>query len=332
MGPEEFGNMKILLAEDEVSSGSALRAILEKRGNEVTLVSSGTEAWEMINQGDWRLVISDWMMPGMDGLELCRRIRSRRESPYVYIILLTCRGDRNDRLEGMAAGADDFLAKPLDLEELSVRLSVANRILDVQSELEERNSFLARQAMTDPLTGLANRIRLREALETSAVLSTQQDVSCSVVMMDVDHFKSFNDDFGHLAGDEVLRTVASLLRSFARRRDMVARFGGEEFVICLPGAEATEAKGVAERLRAAIERHAWRHRRVTASFGVATLPPGLANASALLHHADQALYSSKRRGRNRVVHYEDLSFMPNESESLDPDDAKPMARSLVMPK
>ncbi|WP_422927921.1 GGDEF domain-containing response regulator [Singulisphaera sp. PoT] len=302
--------MRILLAEDEVCSGSALRAVLEKQGHEVVLVTSGTEAWERICQEDWRLLISDWMMPGMDGIELCRRVRNRSEGPYTYIMLLTCRGDRTDRLEGMTAGADDFLAKPLDLEELSVRLEVARRILEVQAQLEQQNSQLARQATTDPLTGLANRTRLRDALESAAVLSTQQRVPCSVVITDVDNFKSFNDEFGHLAGDEVLKTVASLLRAFARRHDMVARFGGEEFVICLPGTDAHEASGIAERLRATFERYAWKHRKVTASFGVATLPPGLSNATVLLHQADQALYRSKRSGRNRVTHYQDLSSFP----------------------
>ena len=183
----------------------------QQLGHEPQLITSSVAAFELVESGDRRMVITDWMMPDMDGLELCRKIRAGRRHPYTYILMVTGRTDRLDRLAGLAAGADDFLSKPVDEEELVVRLAIAERILGIQAELEAKNARLEEMAKLDPLTGLANRRRLAEGID--AVLSAGELAApLSVLAIDVDHFKSYNDEFGHAAGDEVLRLVAATLQ------------------------------------------------------------------------------------------------------------------------
>jgi len=295
--------MKILVVEDQKTLGLSLCWTLEKLGHEPRLILSGSAASELIDREDRRLIITDWVMPDLDGLELCRRIRARQGRPYNYVIILTSRTDRRDRLEGLAAGADDFLTKPVDEDELAIRLAIAERILVVQADLEEKNARLGAMAGTDPLTGLANRRRLFDPTE-GVIAQWREGSPYSILALDVDHFKSFNDSVGHAAGDEVLRTVAGILRAGTRSTDLVVRTGGEEFVIVLPKTGAEEALAMADRLRIAIETHPWPARQVTASFGVTIAhDPTQANDLAdLLDLADRALYHSKRFGRNRVTH------------------------------
>ena len=223
----------------------------------------------------------------MDGLELCRRIRALSGRPYTYFVLVTARGGHEDRLEALAAGADDFLAKPFDTRELVARLEIAHRLLAMQEELERKNAALRALATTDELTGLKNRRRFFEDLESQFALAARQRSPLSLVLLDVDHFKAYNDAFGHPAGDDVLRGVADALRSVTRGHDTVARYGGEEFAVLLPGTGPDVARGMAERLREAIERRAWPHRPVTASFGVATTTPGTGAAQELVDQADR---------------------------------------------
>jgi diguanylate cyclase (GGDEF)-like protein len=295
--------MRILVVDDQKTLGLALSGTLAQLGHEPKLIASGIAALELISREDWRLVITDWMMPEMDGPELCRKIRAARRHPYTYIIMVTGRTDRLDRLQGLAAGADDFLTKPVDEEELAVRLAIAERILGVQAELEAKNALLQDMANLDPLTGLANRRRLSEGID-AAVAKAAVNAPLSVLAIDVDHFKSYNDEFGHLAGDEVLRTVAAALRANTRSGDLVARSGGEEFIVLLPGVDSRVAVEIAESLRASIASQSWPHRLVTASFGVATASNSteIADISGLLGAADRALYRSKETGRNRVTH------------------------------
>jgi two-component system chemotaxis response regulator CheY len=294
--------MRILLVDDQKTTGMALSQILAGLGHEPRLVAGGAVAWDLIEREDWRLILTDWMMPDMDGLELCRRIRAREGGPYRYIVMLTVKTDRSDRLEGLEAGADDFLTKPVDKDELIIRLAIARRILAVQAELEEKNARLVELASTDPLTGLGNRRRL-DAMMEDASLSVDRYRSYSVVSLDIDHFKSYNDLYGHGAGDEVLRVVAGLLRTGTRAGDSVVRTGGEEFVIVMPRTDSQEVSAVAERLRRSIEGYPWADRPITASFGVATAcgSPEGAGMADLLELADRALYRSKRSGRNRVT-------------------------------
>ena len=299
--------MRILVVEDQKALGLALSRTLEKLGHDPHLVLSGSEAWGLILSQDWRLIITDWVMPEVDGLELCRRIRARQGRPYNYVIIWTGRTGRSQRLQGLAAGADDFLSKPVDEDELAVRLVIAQRILGVQGELEEQNARLGALVTTDPLTGLANRRRLFEGTDV-ALIQPRNDDPCSIVALDIDHFKAYNDAFGHAAGDEVLRTIAKILRAGTRSADVLVRTGGEEFVVVLPQTGLDEAMVIADRLRAAIENHSWPARRVTASFGV-TETNGSTDTNKLKHFlalADHALYLSKRSGRNRVTHTRSL--------------------------
>jgi diguanylate cyclase (GGDEF)-like protein len=315
--------MKILIVEDDLLSSLVLRKTLEKMGHEIVTAVDGLDAWQRVQQDDIRLVISDWMMPRMDGLDLCRRIRSRLQRAYIYIFLLTAKQQREDRIEGLRAGADDFLVKPLDRSELMARVHVALRILAMQEELQSRsreleeahaelkrkNAKLAEAAISDSLTGLKNRRHFREVLEQSYSFAVRQGLPLSVVMLDVDQFKPYNDMFGHPAGDSLLADLAATLVDNARDHDLVARYGGEEFVILLPGTTAEQARLVCERARMIIESKPWPLRPITASLGVATNTPATANASQLVDEADQALYHSKKLGRNRVTHYRDLALV-----------------------
>jgi two-component system, cell cycle response regulator len=295
--------MRILVVDDQRTIGLALCGTLTQLGHQPQLVTSSVAAFELIERGDRRMVITDWMMPDMDGPELCRKIRAAKRYPYTYILMVTGRTDRLDRLAGLAAGADDFLSKPVDEEELVVRLAIAERILGVQAELEAKNARLEEMAKLDPLTGLANRRRLAEGIET-VLAGGEVATPLSVLAIDVDHFKSYNDEFGHQAGDEVLRMIAATLRANTRSGDLVARSGGEEFIVLLPGVDAGVAESIAESLRAAIESQDWPHRCVTASFGIGTVwnSAELTDISALFNAADGALYQSKNAGRNRVTH------------------------------
>ncbi len=211
----------------------------------------------MIRSGDMPLLISDWMMPNLDGLELCRRIRTDRIGRYIYIILLTSLDRREDRVKGLRTGADDFLTKPPDPDELTVRLEVAGRILAVHDQLERQNARLAELASTDELTGVKNRRRFREDLELLFAQARRQGTPLSLILLDIDHFKEYNDSFGHPAGDEVLKAFGATLRETVRGHDVVARYGGEEFVVLLPATAADEAVDVAERLRSAIAGRGW---------------------------------------------------------------------------
>jgi len=295
--------MKILIAEDQSLSARYLRRLLELMGHEVIETGDGEEAWEEIRRGQVNLLISDWMMPRLDGPELCRRIRSQFNDGYIYIILLSARTSREDKLSGLNAGADDFLTKPIDSDELCVRLEIATRILEVHQALGRQNSRLTEMATTDELTGVSNRRRFGEDLNLHAALAARHNLPLSLIMIDVDYFKSFNDSFGHRAGDEVLKTIATILRSEVREHDIVARYGGEEFVVLLPSTGSEAAMEVAERLRRAITRGSWNMVPLTASFGVATTDPSHSiTVEDLVAQADEALYHSKNHGRNRVTH------------------------------
>ncbi len=313
--------LSILIAEDHAPSALGLKLRLEAMGHKVLITNNGDEAWAIVQQGRERLVISDWKMPGIDGLELCRRIRSLSGRLYTYIILMIGKGRTENRLEGFQAGADDFMTKPLDPRELASRVEIAGRVLNMQeeildrsvqleqmqAELFHRNERLVELAMTDSLTGLKNRRHFLEALEANASLAARQGKPLSIVMLDVDRFKRYNDTFGHRAGDEVLARIATILRNNVRNQDEVARYGGEEFIILLPRTDAPNARGIAERLRAALAENPWRLRRITASLGVATAMVTAKDVSWLLEEANQALYQAKRRGRNRVIHHEEMS-------------------------
>ena len=255
-------------------------------------------------------MISDWMMPRLNGPDLCRRIRTAGGDSYTYIILLTSLNDRENRLEGLRAGADDFLTKPPDPDELAVRLEIAGRILKLYDQLALKNAQLEDLATIDELTGVKNRRRFREDHELLFAQADRHGSPLSILMLDIDHFKQYNDAFGHPAGDEVLRRVGRILGENVRAHDVVARYGGEEFVVLMPATQAIEALDVAERLRSAIVWEPWPLRNVTASLGVATSDCATPSAAALLDQADQALYQSKQAGRNRITRHQPAAGDP----------------------
>lgn len=446
--------MTILIVEDDRVSALVLRKTLEGMNYKVIVASNGKKAWDCLEREYVPVVITDWMMPDLDGLELCRRIRGLKRRPYTYLILLTARDQRADRLEGLGAGADDFLTKPLDPDELAARLRTAERLLDMQAQLrklhqdlkqqnrrlaetmgylqvashrfaelfngmptpcftydakgciqewnrafetlfglsaeqtlgraiwqilgrseakeeileyvrrvfagegfsglertysrpdgttievewttfpvrapdgsvvggisaamditkrncyerglEAANAKLQELVATDGLTGLVNHRTLHERLEVEFESARRYQEPLSVILLDLDRFKAYNDSLGHLAGDEAMRHVAAILQQTARAVDIVARYGGEEFAIVLPQTGLAEAVLAAERLRQGIERAEWTSRPVTASFGVTSLKPDAEDYRGLLREADKALYISKSKGRNRVTHFDDL--------------------------
>ena len=309
--------MKILIAEDQPPAALFLRRTLERMGHEPVVAVDGEQAWGLVQEAPTPLLISDWMMPRLDGLELCRRIRGRAASArdadapgYTYVILLTSKDRRQDRLAGLRAGADDFLIKPPDPDELAIRLEIAGRILAVHDALARQNARLAELATVDELTGVKNRRRFREDLEMLHAVASRHGAPLSVVMLDVDRFKQYNDEFGHPAGDEVLQVVGKTLRDNTRDQDVVARYGGEEFALLLPSTNVESSLNLAERLRAKIEGHPWTRRPVTASFGVATTGLHISDSPGLVEAADQALYRSKKAGRNRVSHYDQCEDEP----------------------
>lgn len=292
--------MKILIAEDEDVSRLKLESLLTAWGYEVVAVEDGTEAWKILDHEDApRLAILDWIMPGIDGPEICRRVRQSQHTPYTYLIILTAKTHREDIILGMDAGADDYVNKPFDAQELKVRVRAGQRIVELEEALRV-------QATHDSLTGAWNHGAIIEMLERELARAKREGSTLGVVLADLDHFKQVNDHHGHLAGDEVLRAAAQRMTRALRRYDFLGRYGGEEFLILLPRCGLADALGLAERLRRSVAADpvvsAAGEIRFTMSLGVtASDQEDPSAAEALLHRADEALYQAKRQGRNRVA-------------------------------
>lgn len=298
--------MKVLVVDDDPGSLMVARAVVEQAGYECLSATDGDSAWELFQRCQPQVVVTDWMMPGLNGLELCRAIRSAEVDTYTYLVLLTSFGSQNDVLAGMEAGADDYVTKPLDPFTLRTRLLVARRVTALHSQLGKYRQELTRQARTDPLTNVDNRLKLTEDLDLLHNRSMRYGGRYSLVLCDVDHFKSFNDLQGHPAGDEALKSVAKTLAALARDTDGVYRYGGEEFLLILPDQDIGAAEAAVERIRSGIEALAITHygnpRQVlTISAGISTFASDHAVSSGqLLKEADDALYAAKAAGRNRV--------------------------------
>jgi two-component system, cell cycle response regulator len=244
----------------------------------------------------------DW--PGMEGIEICRHIRKRLDRPYIYVLLLTGRNERQDLLQGLTQGADDYLTKPFDAQELRARLHVGERILDLQDGLIEAKEELRFRAMHDSLTGIANRGAVLDAVKREHSRQVREKGPFGVVIADLDHFKNINDTYGHFCGDAVLKEAARRMSACTRSYDTVGRYGGEEFLVVVVGADSSITLGLAERMREAIESKPFVTESgaiaVTASFGAAvSLTPAATDPSLLVRRADEALYRAKRNGRNR---------------------------------
>jgi diguanylate cyclase (GGDEF)-like protein len=296
--------MKILIADDDPVSRRRLEVALTRLGHEAVPVGDGTEAISALAAPDApRLAILDWMMPGVDGLEVCRTLR-RGAAPYVYVILLTTRDRREDMVAGLQADADEFIIKPFDAVELRARLRSGERVLELQEGLLAAQEALRFQATHDPLTGLWNRAMVLDQLHRELARLARQAGPLAVALADLDHFKRVNDTHGHAAGDAVLRQAAERMRGALRGCDSLGRYGGEEFLVVLPGCDLAAAERAAERLRAAIAAEPMSAGKVllpvSVSIGVAACDPDARDPTCLIDAADEALYRAKALGRNRV--------------------------------
>jgi diguanylate cyclase (GGDEF)-like protein len=299
--------MRVLIADDDDVLRHILESTLTKWGYEIAVARNGLEAWRLLQVNDApRLAILDWIMPGMDGVELCREIRKWEDRPYIYILLLTAKHRKEDVIAGMEAGADDYIFKPFDPQELKVRLRAGRRILDLQAELLSARETLRYQATHDGMTGLLNRTAALDTLRNELERANRQNVPLCLMLADFDHFKDINDSHGHTIGDAVLCEAARRMRSAVRKYDSVGRYGGEEFLFILPGCDSADARNQAERLQACVTNEPVLVPRGTISFTISIgvvvkYNVTVGDLDALIQTADAALYEAKLAGRNRVV-------------------------------
>ncbi len=314
--------MKVLVADDSIVSQHLLGATLKKWGYEVVLAGDGTQAWEILQRADApALAVIDWMMPGLTGLELCKNIREQAREPYIYILLLTSKNLKEDLIQGMDAGADDYIVKPFDQHELNVRLRAGMRLVELQAELLSAREALREQATKDSLTKIWNRSSILENLRGELARSERDAKPVGVILVDLDHFKGINDAFGHFAGDVVLQEATERMRHSIRNYDAIGRYGGEEFLILVPGCDEMSTFAQAERLRSHLAKGQIQLPTtgvtLTASFGCTSALPGRhTTAEMLVRRADEALYLAKKLGRNRV------EFLPSIQEVNVADDLK----------
>jgi two-component system cell cycle response regulator len=297
---------RVLVAEDDAMFRRILQSWLTTWGYAVTMAEDGAEAWAILQQEIRpQVLILDWMMPAINGLELCAKVRERNQFPYQYILLATARDAKQDLVRGLEAGADDYLTKPFDRSELRARLRACNRILTLQDDQIRAHEQLRFQATHDALTGSFNRGEILEMLRRELERGARSKTTTGILMLDIDHFKMINDTYGHLTGDAVLREVTQRISKAVRSYDSVGRYGGEEFVVVLPGCSREQVDHGAERVRAAVDNGpVWVNEAqvpVTVSIGAAVTTHGGISEKEMLAAADVALYQAKRIGRNRTV-------------------------------
>jgi len=294
------GEGRILVVDDEPAMRAILARLLSRAGYEVSEASDGLEALEQIARDPPALVVCDWLMPRMDGLELCRRLKARG-SDAPFTILVSAKSDSDDFVTGLDAGADGYIAKPVQSGEFLAQVRAGLRIRGLEQRLLRLNHELHRVAVTDSLTQVANRRAFSARLVHEFDRQARSGEPFGLLMMDVDHLKQCNDSLGHQAGDEVLHGTADIIGRQLRSIDLLARWGGDEFAALLPGAGGDEAITCAERLRMAMHEAALGGGAITLSFGAAAAPEHGRDPDTLIHAADQALYAAKRAGRDRVV-------------------------------
>lgn len=307
--------MKVLVAEDDAVSRLLLKGTLERAGYEVVSVENGRQALDQLCGEDApRLALLDWMMPELDGPTVCREVRKQIGQAYRHIILVTSRESKQDVVEGLESGADDYLIKPYDPEELKARLRSGQRILDLEDKLVEAREDMRFRATRDALTGIYNRGMILDFLGREVSRTQREHGNIAVLLCDLDHFKKVNDTYGHLVGDEVLREVAKRLVSSVRSYDIVGRYGGEEFLIILNNCPTKNALMRADEMRKEVSLRPMVTEAgpltITMSTGVATSDEWQGHPfEDYLREADKALYQAKAEGRNRVK-YAQLALAP----------------------
>ncbi len=309
--------MKILVVEDDRISRKLLEKTVRYWGHEVIVAADGEEAWDIFQEEEVKLVIADWMMPKMDGVELCRKIRAKETSGYIYFILLTGKDKKEDIVKGLEAGADDYIAKPFDMEELQVRVRAGERILNLEKELKELNVKLEEIAMTDPLMEIGNRRAFYDVIKKVHDRSCRYLQGYGIIMCDIDSFKNYNDEYGHIEGDNILQSVSAALKEVIRYSDDIFRWGGEEIVIIAHEQRSENSLLVAEKLRRSIDNLKIEHKGcergyLTISCGVAAFNEDDKNNhwESILDRADKALYIAKESGRNKVC------ILPDDTEAV----------------
>jgi diguanylate cyclase (GGDEF)-like protein len=314
--------VNVLVADDDPTNRLILKQIVTRLGHDCTVAEDGESAWELLRSRPFDVLLTDWLMPGIEGTELCRRLRSDPTAPYTYVVLITSLSDHEQVLAGMDAGADDHLAKPVDPFEVETRLVAARRVTHLHSEirayreqLELANVELLAQSRTDPLTGLGNRRLMERDLAVAMARARRGHGTFSVALFDIDHFKAYNDHYGHAAGDEALRRTAEAIAGACRAEDAAYRYGGEEFFVILQDVRVQAALSAGERIRSEVESAAIPHRHsshsvITVSGGVASWADAGTSPALLLEAADRALYESKTAGRNRVTGAEEPDRAP----------------------
>ncbi len=296
--------MRILIAEDDLTSRTVLTGVLKKNGHEIVETIDGAAAWDRLQQPDAPLlIILDWMMPHMDGLEVVHRVRAVATELPPYILMLTTRNEKADIIAGLDAGANDYLAKPFDAGELRARVEVGRRMIELQQELVESRKILAHQSTHDSLTGVLNRRGVLDRLREELSRAQRYGDSLAIGMVDIDHFKQVNDTYGHQTGDDVLGGLTVLLKESLREYDSVGRMGGEEFLLIAPMRSGGDCLSVFQRTCLKVAERSITTRSgklsVTVSIGVTTAGCDV-SIDEILAAADKALYRAKEEGRNRV--------------------------------
>ncbi len=300
----------ILVVDDDAVSRTLVKKHLTKAGFAADSAANGSEALELFDKNFYPIMLTDWMMPEIDGPQLCRLIREKKTDGYVFIILITARDSKTDIVSGLESGADDYLTKPIHPAELIARINTGIRILKLEKSLKNANEEIRLLSISDPLTGCYNRSYLNERFPQELRRAQRYSHPLSVVLADIDHFKNVNDSYGHQAGDEVLKIFAHCIDNQIRKKvDWVVRYGGEEFLIVLPETTCEGAHSIADRLRIAVSKKRIQvngnHINITASFGGATAKFSMRciqdiDMDKLIYRADEQLYRSKGDGRNRV--------------------------------
>jgi diguanylate cyclase (GGDEF)-like protein len=298
---------KVLVVDDVADNVVLLTYELADHGFEVVTAFNGRQALDVAKTERPDVILLDIMMPGMDGFQVCRKLKENHELRSIPVIMVSAREQEDDVVKGLDAGAHDYVTKPFKLPVVLARVRSAVRAKADHDLIVSMNEQLAEHAAMDALTGLRNRGRFREALYNLHRESLLRKLPLSLIMIDVDWFKNYNDAFGHPAGDGVLCTVANLIQKSAPDPGLAARYGGEEFTVLLPLTGSEAGKSLAERLRQSILNYPWPLRRISASLGIATSRPGMIDPSRLVEEADRALYHAKQSGRNAAVHYHELT-------------------------